>query len=193
MEFSNLGSGLSGLFGSPTRTSHTTKGGFGGIGKSLDAGGYKYYGFTPGMEAPSGMTETQLMASFTPEQLGQMDFSKADAGQFGTDASGFQLPEGLASNLSGYVSTGSKVLEGIGALMNAQNAKKSMKLANEKFGFEKAAANRNVINQSKAYNEELGRRADVGLALGGNAISPEQRQATLDKIAGQRLSETAIG
>lgn len=103
------------------------------------------------------------------------------------------LPEGLASNLSGYASTGSKVLEGIGALMNAQNAKKSLKLANEKFGFEKAAANRNLINQSKSYNEELGRRADVGLALGGNAISPEQRQATLDKIAGQRLSETAIG
>lgn len=193
MELSNLGTGLSSLFGNPTRTSHTTKGGFGGIGQSLGNGGYKYYGFTPGMEVPSGMTETQLVSSYTPEQLGQMDFSKVDAGQFGTDAGGFQLPEGLASNLSGYASTGSKLLEGIGSLMNAQNAKKSLKLANEKFGFEKAAANRNVINQSKSYNEELGRRADVGLALAGNSLSDGQRQATLDKVAGQRLSETAIG
>ncbi len=117
----------------------------------------------------------------------------ADGGGNPYSFSGFQLPEGLASNLSGYASTGSKLLEGIGALMNAQNAKKSLKLANEKFGFEKAAANRNVINQSKSYNEELGRRADVGLALAGNSLNDAQRQATLDKVAGQRLSETAIG
>lgn len=111
----------------------------------------------------------------------------------GSSDKGTKAAGGVPGGLGSYLSTGTKILEGAGKIMEANNARKSLALAREKFGFEKAAANRNAVNQGKAYNEELGRRADVGLALGGNAITDAQRASTLDKIAGQKVSEAAIG
>lgn len=88
------------------------------------------------------------------------------------------------------------IASGIGAAANLANAYvgyKNYGLAKDKFGFEKAATNRNIENQAQQYNAELQNRAEIGLALGGSAITPEQRAATLAQMERQKISGAPIG
>lgn len=99
---------------------------------------------------------------------------------------------GLANFFSQNKDTIGGIAQGLGTagnLWNAYNAYKGMKLAKDKFNFEKQLANANYTNQAKSYNEELGRSADVGLALAGSSMTPEQKATYQAKINTQKVAE----
>lgn len=106
------------------------------------------------------------------------------------DSGAMQYGDSTGTNWAGI---GGLVLGGLdvaGKLWQGKTAAEGLKLAKDKFNFEKGLAAANYANQAKSYNEELGRMADVGLALGGNAVSPEQRAATLASVAANKVNTT---
>jgi len=85
------------------------------------------------------------------------------------------------------------VAQGLGALGSAYTAYKGLGLAEDQFGFEKALANRNLANQGQLINTQLQNAADVGLALGGGAMTPEQIAASKAATAKKFVDTSKIG
>lgn len=167
-----------GLFeNNQTKKTHVTPGGFSGEGYGLQNGGYTYdQNYTP--------TINDITAN--PQSYANFDFSKMDAGSLGTEPNG-----GLANMFnSGTLDLGLKGLGALGNVWQARTAAQGLDLAKDKFNWEKGLAAANYGNQAKSYNEELARKADVGLALGGNAVSPEQRASTLANVEANKISPT---
>ena len=84
---------------------------------------------------------------------------------------------------------------GVQALSGAANAYLGFQnygLAKEKFAAEKATTNADYMAQSMGYNTGLQNSTNVGLALGGGSMTPEQVQAARDYTNSRKLSEKAI-
>lgn len=95
--------------------------------------------------------------------------------------------------LTGYLSAGADVLQGLGALGSAYTGWQNYGLAKEQFGFEKAATNRNIANQGKQINNAYQNASEVGLALGGGAMTPEQIAAERAAVQNRLVDTSAIG
>ena len=67
----------------------------------------------------------------------------------------------------GYLSTGAAVANALSGLAGAYTGWKALKLGEEQFDWQKAAANRDLENQGLAYNTALMDRAAIGARLGG--------------------------
>ena len=67
----------------------------------------------------------------------------------------------------GYLSTGANVANALSGLAGAYTGWKALKLGEEQFNWQKAAANRDLENQGLAYNTALMDRAAIGARLGG--------------------------
>ena len=67
----------------------------------------------------------------------------------------------------GYLSTGTTVANALSGLAGAYTGWKALKLGEEQFDWQKAAANRDLENQGLAYNTALMDRAAIGARLGG--------------------------
>ena len=67
----------------------------------------------------------------------------------------------------GYLSTGATVANALSGLAGAYTGWKALKLGEEQFNWQKAAANRDLENQGLAYNTALMDRAAIGARLGG--------------------------
>ena len=67
----------------------------------------------------------------------------------------------------GYLSTGATVANALSGLAGAYTGWKALKLGEEQFAWQKAAANRDLENQGLAYNTALMDRAAIGARLGG--------------------------
>lgn len=67
----------------------------------------------------------------------------------------------------GYLSTGSNIANALSGLAGAYTGWKALKLGEEQFAWQKAAANRDLENQGLAYNTALMDRAAIGARLGG--------------------------
>ena len=67
----------------------------------------------------------------------------------------------------GYLSTGANVANALSGLAGAYTGWKALKLGEEQFAWQKAAANRDLENQGLAYNTALMDRAAIGARLGG--------------------------
>ena len=67
----------------------------------------------------------------------------------------------------GYLSTGANVANAFSGLAGAYTGWKALKLGEEQFAWQKAAANRDLENQGLAYNTALMDRAAIGARLGG--------------------------
>ena len=67
----------------------------------------------------------------------------------------------------GYLSTGASVVNALSGLAGAYTGWKALKLGEEQFDWQKAAANRDLENQGLAYNTALMDRAAIGARLGG--------------------------
>jgi hypothetical protein len=106
----------------------------------------------------------------TPTDTGTSMFGKD--GIVGGVAAGVSAAAGLANGYLGYKNYG---------------------LAKDKFGFEKAATNRNIANQASQYNTELQNRGEVGIGLAGNSMSSDQVAARNAQLASQKISGAAIG
>jgi len=78
------------------------------------------------------------------------------------------------------------------SLGNAYLAYKNYGLAKDAYKDNKAMANRNLANQAKMVNADIMNRNSVGLALGGAAMSPEQRAAATATARRNRVDGSAI-
>ena len=67
----------------------------------------------------------------------------------------------------GYLGTGATVANALSGLAGAYTGWKALKLGEEQFDWQKAAANRDLENQGLAYNTALMDRAAIGARLGG--------------------------
>ena len=67
----------------------------------------------------------------------------------------------------GYLGTGASVANALSGLAGAYTGWKALKLGEEQFAWQKAAANRDLENQGLAYNTALMDRAAIGARLGG--------------------------
>ena len=67
----------------------------------------------------------------------------------------------------GYLGTGANVANALSGLAGAYTGWKALKLGEEQFAWQKAAANRDLENQGLAYNTALMDRAAIGARLGG--------------------------
>ena len=67
----------------------------------------------------------------------------------------------------GYLSTGANITNALSGLAGAYTGWKALKLGEEQFDWQKAAANRDLENQGLAYNTALMDRAAIGARLGG--------------------------
>ena len=106
---------------------------------------------------------------------------------------GTQQPQGLNwMGQGGIIDTGAKGLQALSGLANALLGYKQYGLAKDQFAAEKGFANRNLQNQAQMYNQGLMNSANVGLALAGSTMSPEQRQAYLQSVEKQQLSTAPV-
>ena len=92
----------------------------------------------------------------------------------------------------GYLDMGSQGLAALSGLANAYTGYKGLKLAEDQFAAEKGFANRNLANQAQQYNTGLMNSANVGLALAGSSLTPEQKQAYLQSVEKQQLSTAPV-
>lgn len=72
----------------------------------------------------------------------------------------FNFKEGFGSQFANGV-------QGLASLYGLYNAHQQNKLAKKQFGFEVDAMNRNLSNQSLAFNTDIDKRTRDGLALNG--------------------------
>lgn len=138
--------------------------------------------------APSGLSMEQLVAQYSPEQLGKMDFSNYDAGSLGTDAAS---PSWFTENKDA-ISAGAQGLQALSGLANAYMGYKNYGLAKDMFGFQKAATNANYINAAKDYNTQLQNAGEVGMGLAGNTMDANARAARQAQLDSRKVSESAI-
>lgn len=125
--------------------------------------------------------ETNMTSSvdLTPEQLDAIQNPYA--------------PEGSSWLNADNMKMGAQGLQALSGLANAYMGYKNYGLAKDQFNFEKALANANYVNAAKAYNTDLTNAANVGLALGGGAMTPEQIAASRAYTQGRTVSERPIG
>ena len=110
-------------------------------------------------------------AKFAPEEalqiVQQPDAVSPEAAYMRTDYN-----PGLETGSSwlgrdGYLSTGANIANSLSGLAGAYTGWKALKLGEEQFNWQKAAANRDLENQGLAYNTALMDRAAIGARLGG--------------------------
>lgn len=135
-------------------------------------------------------------ATYTGTDVVPVGLSREAYASFGDN-----IPKGLSINETpswltqnkDTISAGAEGLKALSGLANAYIGYKNYGLAKDTFNFEKAAANANYINAAKDYNTQLQNASDVGLALAGSSVTPEQRAARQAYTDSRRVSESAIG
>lgn len=91
----------------------------------------------------------------------------------------------ITGGVAGLINAGTGIYS---AITSAENAKKQLALAKENFEFQKGLANRNLTNQAKAFNQEVGARS--ALAAAYNRSDPN---AQADYYNRWRVSEAGVG
>lgn len=115
------------------------------------------------------------------------------AGEFKADqASANMNTDGGFGGLGGLAGIG-QIAGGLGALGSAWTGYKALGLAEDQFGFEKAATNRNIANQGLLANNAITNANEVGLALGGGAMTPDQIAASKAATQAKLVDTSAIG
>lgn len=201
----------------PARAQHTTAGGFGGLGTPSNGG----YSYSSPYSGPQGLTgsntglyrlKNQGMALFNPTGDSGQNFIGTDGvGALDSNGNAVNLnyeqldainnptqgaegiPDSAGGGMAGYAGLTNSAVGAFTAYNQYKMGKENLKMAREKFGFEKAATNRGLQNQASEYNTALDNRHAVGLALGGGAMSQAQIDASNADNASRRLSTTAIG
>lgn len=122
-----------------------------------------------------------------------------DATKQATDAAKNATDTATKTDWGGILSGAGDIMSGIGALgsvglgiysaiENKKQMEEQLKLARENFNFQKGLANRNLTNQAKAYNQEVGARSALAAAYDrGNA------NAQANYYDRWRVSEAEVG
>jgi len=98
-----------------------------------------------------------------------------------------------STDWAGGLDTAMKGAGAAAGLANAYLGYKNYKMAKDMFGFEKAAANRNIANQASEYNTGLQNAGEVGMSLAGNTMDPNARAARQAQLDAQKISGAPIG
>jgi len=93
----------------------------------------------------------------------------------------------------GYLSTGSQILGAATSAANAYLGYKNYGLAQDQFAFTKNAANRDIANEGKLINNDMVNANNVGLALAGNTLTPEQQAASRAAVENRKVNTAPIG
>ena len=108
---------------------------------------------------------------FTPEEalqiVQQEDAVSPETAYLRTDYNPVSKTGSPWIGRDGYLSTGANVANALSGLAGAYTGWKALKLGEEQFNWQKAAANRDLENQGLAYNTALMDRAAIGARLGG--------------------------
>ena len=111
----------------------------------------------------------------------------------GASGPGYPRKPEFTSGLGEYLGMGADLanigLSGVQAYLGWED----LGLAEDQFAFEKAAANRNIANQGKQVNNAYENASNVGLALGGGAMTPEQITAEKAALRNRYVDTSAIG
>jgi len=91
---------------------------------------------------------------------------------------------------NGYLNAGAGILSALGGLANAYTGLQQLDLAKDEFGFNKALAQRNLANQADLINEQRLNAANVGLALAGDTLTDEQKNAKRANVTANNVSGT---
>ena len=109
------------------------------------------------------------------------DGSYSSDATYDTSTGGMNLKSGLQG------------VQALSGLANAYVGYKGLGLAQDQFGFQKAAANRNLSNQAKLLNENRLNSTNVGLALAGSTMTGAQRDAARKKTIAGNVDGSRIG
>lgn len=115
-------------------------------------------------------------------------------GMLGIDAQGNNFRIGLDNNAGGFTAGNvlgglSGLLQGAGGLLNAYTGLKSLEMAKDQFGFQKALANRNLANQAKIINNTYDNAAVVSANLVGGGMDSAGRVSDTDAATRSRIVE----
>jgi len=97
------------------------------------------------------------------------------------------------SALSSGLEMGGNIIGAGSSLMNAYTGWKGLQLAEDQFDFSKASTNRDVANQAKIINNEYANRNEVGLALGGGAMTADEIATSKANVSKKYVDGSAIG
>jgi len=104
-----------------------------------------------------------------------------------------ELNRDVTPNTGSNLQTGLAGIQAASGLLNAYTGLQGLGLAKDQFGFQKAAANRNIANQAALLNEQRANAGNVGLALAGSTMSAAQKQAARDKITAGNVDGSKVG
>jgi len=146
---------------------------------------------TNGLVAPQYIKNNQNYVDFTTKKI------NGNTMIFGIDGKGNNHYVGVApqqqSAFTTGLQTGADVVNAGAAVMGAYTGWKGLQLAEDQFDFSKAATNRDIANQSKIINNEYANRNDVGLALGGGAMTADEIAASKANVSKKYVNGSAIG
>jgi hypothetical protein len=180
-------------------TANTSSSGFqaDGLFGGLSQAGRKFYGQLKGNTAQTyntvgdGSIQTPEMQSmYAANPTAQLD---ASGNWSNADGSAWKTPTGADGGLAASLGGVQGVAQGLGALGQLAGAYvgyKNYGLAKDQYGFENNLARANYENAAKSYNTNLQNSADVGLALAGSSMTPEQKTAYQNQIATNKVNTT---
>ena len=99
----------------------------------------------------------------------------------------------VLSRRNGKLSTGANILNAGVGLANAYLGYKNYGLAKDQFDFSKAATNRDILNQGTLINNSVQNASDVGLALGGGAMTADQIAREKAAVQNRYVNTSVIG
>lgn len=97
------------------------------------------------------------------------------------------------SDVGGYAGLANAGINAFNAFNSNSLGKKNLSLAQEKFGFEKATANANYMNQAKLTNNAIQNSGEVGMSLAGNTMNDADRLARQTQMTGMKVNAGPIG
>lgn len=93
---------------------------------------------------------------------------------------------GYLDGISGAIQAGSALLQG-------WNGMQDLKLAKQKFAYEKGLGNRNIFNQGTLVNNAMDNANAVGLQLAGNTMTAAQKASSRADTLGRHVKTSKIG
>lgn len=95
-----------------------------------------------------------------------------------------------ASGIGDYMGLANLGVNAFNAYNNYTLGKENLKMARDKFGFEKAVTNANYTNQAKLANNQIQNAGEVGMGLAGNTMDATARAARQAQMDASKVRET---
>jgi hypothetical protein len=95
-----------------------------------------------------------------------------------------------AGGMGDYMGLANLGVNAFNAYNNYTLGRENLKMARDKFGFEKAATTANYANQAKLANNQIQNAGEVGMGLAGNTMDATARAARQAQMDASKVRET---